>query len=94
METVNRFTGTERFHDAMIRSHGQVVGKTDRIYELPDAGQFYFEEIEVKGDISAEPLDYCGKKIQIQSIDIAAAFFVDERGSRGPIWKGVRGVIL
>jgi hypothetical protein len=82
-QTKVRLTPTSR----EIKKNGQVVGITDRIYDL-SPGTAHFDEILVTGELDGE-LSYNDHKIQIVRINTAIGMKVDNRGARGPVWEGV-----
>lgn len=72
---------------AKIVKGGEVVGLTDRVYELA-GNEVVFDEVLVKGDLSGD-LDYNDHQIRVVRVDTAVGMLVDDRGVRGPVWKGV-----
>lgn len=75
-----------------LRKGGAVVGVTDRIYDV-SGSTVIFEEVLLKGDLSGE-LEYNGTRLQVVKVDTAVGMLVDQRGARGPVWKGVTCAIL
>jgi hypothetical protein len=71
-----------------LRRDREVVGLTDRVYEIT-GDQVTFDEVIVKGDLSG-PLVYNDHVVEVTHIDTAIGLEVGERGVRGPIWKTVR----
>ena len=70
-----------------LLKEGVVVGITDRIYRV-DGNEVTFNEVLLKGDLSGE-LHYNGVKLVVIKVDTAVGMLVDEKGARGPVWKGV-----
>lgn len=75
-----------------IYKNGNVVGETDKVYS-PKDNYFNFSEIVVKGDLSGE-LEYCGKTIVVEHIEMMIGMEITMLGARGPVWKEVRCKIL
>jgi hypothetical protein len=75
-----------------ITKGGAVVGVTDRIYDLPGK-DVVFEEVLVRGDLSGD-LNYNGRTIRVVRVDAAIGLLVDDKGARGPVWKGVNCEVL
>lgn len=75
---------------ALKNVRGQVVGKTDRVYELTGK-EVVFDEILVAGAIGVgETLLYNDKKVKVAQIGSYIGLLVDEKGARGPVMKGVK----
>lgn len=75
-----------------IYKNGVLVGETDKPY-TPQNGHFNFDDIVVKGDLSGE-LEYAGKTIVVEQVEMIAGMEVSSRGVRGPVWKKVRTKIV
>ncbi len=75
-----------------LRKGGTVVGVTDRIYDV-SGSTVIFEEVLLRGDLSGE-LEYNGTRLRVIKVDTAIGMLVDQRGPRGPVWKGVTCAIL
>ncbi len=75
-----------------LRKNGDVVGLTDRVYDL--AGTIvHIDEILVTGDLSGE-LSYNGKLLKILEVNTVVGMLVDQRGARGPVWKDVQAQVV
>ena len=70
-----------------LRSSGQVVGITDRVYSI-DGPSVTFDDVLVRGDLSGE-LTYNGTRLRVVRVDSMVGLEVSPRGMRGPVWKGV-----
>lgn len=70
-----------------IVKSGKVVGSTDRIYEISN-NEVVFDEVVIKGDITGD-WEYNGHRLRVVRVDSVVGLIVDERGARGPLWKGV-----
>ena len=77
--------------DKNLYKNGAIVGTTDIIVP-PNGGYFYIPDIVVKGNLDGE-LEYTGKKIVIEQVEIIAGMEFGQYGARGPVWKNVRARI-
>jgi len=78
--------------DKNIYKDGAVVGTTDLIVH-PVGGYLNIPDILVKGNLDGQ-LEYGGKKIVIEQVEMAIGMEVGPHGMRGPIWKNVRARVL
>ena len=78
--------------DKNIYKKGSVVGTTDVVVQ-PTNGYFDIPDIVIKGNLDGE-LEYAGKKIVIDQVEMAIGMEIGQYGARGPIWKNVRARIL
>jgi len=78
--------------DKNIYKNGAVVGTTD-IAVSPNADYFDIPDILVKGNLDGE-LEYGGKIIRIEQVEMAAGMEIGQFGARGPVWKNVKARII
>jgi hypothetical protein len=70
-----------------LRKQGQVVGTTDRVYEIT-GDRVLIAEVLVRGDLSGE-LEYNGRRLRIVGVHTITGLKVTLEGARGPVWEGV-----
>lgn len=70
-----------------ILKEGNVVGITDKIYDIND-DHIVFDEIIVRGDLSGK-LTYNEKTIKITRVKEIIGLMVTMTGVKGPVWRGV-----
>jgi hypothetical protein len=78
--------------DKNIYKGSSIVGTTDVLVEA-NSGYFDIPDILVKGDLNGE-LEYRGKRILIEQVDMLIGMEIGNYGPRGPVWKKVRAKIL
>ena len=71
-----------------LKKSGQVVGLTDRVYDVDDGKQVAFEEVVVRGDLSGV-LEYNAHTLKVVEIREIIGLEISAQGARGPVWKGV-----
>jgi len=75
-----------------LRKRGQVVGTTDRIYDIT-GDRVLFAEVLVRGDLSGE-IEYNGRRLRVVRVDTITGLKVSLEGARGPVWEGVECEVL
>ena len=75
-----------------LRKGGQVVGTTDRVYDIT-GDRVLFAEVLVRGDLSGE-IEYNGRRLRVIRADTIIGLKVTLEGARGPVWEGVECEVL
>jgi hypothetical protein len=70
-----------------LRKNGEVVGQTDRVYDVT-GHKVSFQEVVVSGDLTGD-VSYNGRTLRIVRVDTMIGLEVTQSGVRGPVWKGV-----